>query len=85
MIVAITGFVGDTLPPAVLEHDADNAILKDFDEENPFGSGRAVMYDTETIWPAGINMISDDGVIPMLILPLGNNAQVKRAPNESLH
>ena len=66
----ITGFVGDTEPPEVFEQLADRATVKGFEEENcPFG--RVVIYETETICPAGTYKISELGVVPIVILPLG--------------
>ena len=48
MIVVITGFVGDTEPPAVFEQVADSAILKLLLEER-FPVGRLVIYKIVTI------------------------------------
>ena len=47
------------------------ATLKGFEEENPIGSGRAVMYETVTIWPLGTYTISVLVVVPTKTEPPG--------------
>ena len=68
----------------MLEHDADRATVKGFEEENcPFG--RVVIYKTEIIWPAGTYKISELGVVPTVtaITPSGWKLRVIAECNEA--